>query len=85
MSTRWGGKTGYTTEANNTLVTMADNGNMKLVCVTLKVFPGHVYSDTTALLEYGFNNFQHASIDAGDNEAIEKDTGHSQCHHPIRV
>ena len=67
-----GGKTGYTTEANNTLVTMADNGNMKLVCVTLKVFPGHVYSDTTALLEYGFNNFQHASIDAGDNEAIEK-------------
>ena len=29
------GKTGYTTEANNTLVTLADNGEMKLVCVTL--------------------------------------------------
>ena len=53
-----GGKTGYTTEANNTLVTMADNGEMKLVCVTLKTYPGHVYSDTKALLEYGFNNFK---------------------------
>ncbi len=67
-----GGKTGYTTEANNTLVTMADNGEMKLVCVTLKVFPGYVYSDTRALLEYGFNNFQHAAIDTNGNEEIEK-------------
>ena len=67
-----GGKTGYTTEANNTLVTMADNGEMKLVCVTLKVFPGHVYSDTKALLDYGFSNFQHMAIDVDGSQGIEK-------------
>lgn len=67
-----GGKTGYTTEANNTLVTMADNGDMKLVCVTLKVFPGHVYSDTKALLDYGFSNFQHMAIDVEGSQGIEK-------------
>lgn len=57
-----GGKTGYTTEASNTLVTMADNGDMKLVCVTLKTYPGYVYSDTKALLEYGFHNFHKVNI-----------------------
>lgn len=67
-----GGKTGYTTEANNTLVTMADNGNMKLVCVTLKVFPGHVYSDTKALLDYGFSNFQHTAVSAEENAEVAK-------------
>lgn len=67
-----GGKTGYTTEANNTLVTLADNGSMKLVCVTLKIFPGHVYSDTKALFEYGFQNFQHVSVQKEDHKNIEK-------------
>lgn len=62
------GKTGYTTEANNTLVTLADNGEMKLVCVTLKTYPGHVYSDTKALLEYGFNNFKKVKI-SGQNDS----------------
>lgn len=61
------GKTGYTTEANNTLVTLADNGEMKLVCVTLKTYPGHVYSDTKALLEYGFDNFKKVEISAHNN------------------
>ena len=57
-----GGKTGYTTEAQNTLVTMADNGNLKLVCVVLYEYPGHVYTDTQALLEYGFTNFSNIDL-----------------------
>ena len=57
-----GGKTGYTTEAQNTLITMADDGNMKLVCVVLKTYGGHVYSDTKALLEYAFQNFEKVSV-----------------------
>ena len=61
-----GGKTGYTTEANNTLITMADNGEKQLVCVVLKTYAGHVYSDTRELLEYGFNNFSKISVN--DNE-----------------
>lgn len=57
-----GGKTGYTTEAENTLITMADNGQMRLVCVVLKTYSGHPYSDTRALLEYGFDHFQKVSV-----------------------
>ncbi len=52
-----GGKTGYTTEAQNTLVTIADNGEKELICVLLYTYPGYVYPDTKALLEYGFQNF----------------------------
>lgn len=57
-----GGKTGYTTEAQNTLVTMADDGNLKLVCVVLYEYPGHVYTDTRALLDYGFANFSNVDL-----------------------
>ena len=72
-----GGKTGYTTEANNTLITLADNGEMKLVCVALKTYAGHVYTDTMALLDYGFDNFRKVSIkeneDSKDIEEIPED------------
>lgn len=62
-----GGKTGYTTEAQNTLVTMADNEEMQLVCVVLYEYPGYVYSDTKALLDYGFDNFERISLNDGNN------------------
>ena len=52
-----GGKTGYTDQALSTLVTMADNGDMQLVCVVLKTHGANVYPDTRNLLEYGFANF----------------------------
>lgn len=64
-----GGKTGYTTEANNTLVTMADNGSMKLVCVTLNIYPGHIYSDTKGLLDYGFENFEKTAVSGQEDSA----------------
>ena len=50
------GKTGYTTPAQNTLVTYAEKGDMKLICVVMHC-SGTTYEDTEALLEYGFNNF----------------------------
>lgn len=55
-----GGKTGYTSEAMSTLVTMADNGNMQLVCVVLKTHGVNVYPDTRNLFEYAFANFSKA-------------------------
>lgn len=64
-----GGKTGYTTEANNTLITFADNGDRTLICVVFKTYAGHVYSDTRALLDYGFANFKKISI--AEKETIE--------------
>ena len=51
-----GGKTGYTEVAGNTLVTYAKNDNTYLVSVVLQSVNG-AYSDTKALLDYGFNNF----------------------------
>lgn len=52
-----GGKTGYTTLAGNTLVTFARRNNMTLISVVLN---GHQtqYSDTKALLDFGFQNFR---------------------------
>ena len=56
------GKTGYTSNALSTLITMADNGNMKLVCVVLRTHGVHIYSDTRALFDYVFNNFQKVQV-----------------------
>lgn len=52
-----GGKTGYTVKAGNTLVTYAQRGSMRLVCVVLKGTTEY-YNDTRNLLDYGFNSFQ---------------------------
>ena len=56
------GKTGYTQEALNTLVTCADDGNMQLVCVVLKTYGKNVYPDTRALFDYAYTNFQKVPI-----------------------
>ena len=56
-----GGKTGYTEAAGNTLVTYAKNDNTYLVAVVMQSVNG-AYSDTKALLDYGFNNFSRSKI-----------------------
>lgn len=53
-----GGKTGYTSDALSTLITMADNGNMKLVCVVLRTHGKNIYPDTTNLFNYAFDSFE---------------------------
>ena len=63
------GKTGYTDEAMNTLVTCADDGNLELICVVLKTHGRNVYTDSISLLEYGFQNFR--KVDIGENETSE--------------
>ena len=57
-----GGKTGYTSDALSTLITMADNGNLKLVCVVLRTHGKNIYPDTTNLFNYAFDNFQKIAI-----------------------
>ena len=56
------GKTGYTSNALSTLITLADNGNMKLVCVVLRTHGVNIYPDTKNLFEYAFNNFQKIQV-----------------------
>lgn len=62
-----GGKTGYTTEAENTLITMADNGDKRLVCVALKTYEGHLYEDSRSMLDYAFANFGKVSVKENDD------------------
>lgn len=52
-----GGKTGFTDQAGTTLVTMADNGQMRLAAVVLKDYGVDAYTDTRAMLDYVFGNF----------------------------
>lgn len=58
-----GGKTGYTSMAGNTLVTYADRNDIELICVVLKDHGAAAYSDTAALLDYGYTNFQKVTLD----------------------
>lgn len=63
------GKTGYTSLAGNTLVTCAKKGDMTLIAVVLNGHQTH-YSDTKALFDFGFRNFQ--SLRAVDYETRYK-------------
>lgn len=66
-----GGKTGYTTKAQSTLVTFAEKDGMTLICVVLKdlgpSYAANEYTDTTKLFEYCFNEFSLHSIAEGSN------------------
>ncbi len=61
-----GGKTGFTTDARQTLVTCAQRDGMKLVCVVMKDESPYQFTDTMDLLDYGFASFQ--KINVADNE-----------------
>ena len=56
-----GGKTGYTDQSRTTLVTMADNGNMRLVAVLLQD-DGDVYADTRVMFDYVYSNFSKVQL-----------------------
>ena len=69
-----GGKTGYTSLAGNTLVTCAERDGLKLIAVVLNGRQTH-YSDTKALLDFGFENFKSVLIADQDStyQEIEND------------
>lgn len=53
-----GGKTGFTNEAQNTLVTYAKRDNTELLAVVFKCHGAGHYVDTTKLFDYGFANYK---------------------------
>ena len=69
-----GGKTGYTSLAGNTLVTCAERDGLKLIAVVLNGHQTH-YSDTKAMLDFGFANFKSVFIADEDKtyQNIEND------------
>ncbi len=52
-----GGKTGYTSKAGNTLVTGVEQNGIRLIAVVMQSKGTH-YTDTKAMLDYGFANYQ---------------------------
>ncbi len=63
-----GGKTGYTDNARQTLVSCAEKNGMKLICVVMKDESPHQFTDTIDLLNYGFSNFEVVNISENDIE-----------------
>lgn len=55
------GKTGFTDQAHNTLVTYAEKNGMELICVILDCEgAANGYNDSIALYDYYFNNYTYA-------------------------
>lgn len=57
-----GSKTGYTDESRNCLVTCAERGGVRLICVIMMEETPYQYDDTVALFNYGFSNFDIVKI-----------------------
>lgn len=70
-----GGKTGFTSEALNTLVTYAERDGMELIAVVLKCNGADHYTDTAALFDYGFENYESVKLlSTADHSATVKVT-----------
>lgn len=62
------GKTGYTEEAGNTLVTYAKQGDLDLICVVMHAPSSKVTGeDSVALFNYGFQNFHCMSLSSAES------------------
>lgn len=61
-----GGKTGYTTQSNSTLVTYAQKDDLTLICVVMNADSPNHYLDTRGLFDFCFENFQLWNISEND-------------------
>lgn len=68
------GKTGYTINAGNTLVTACERNGMTIVTCVLNGHATH-YNDTIRLMDFGFDNFTSVNISEYDNinDTIQSD------------
>lgn len=57
-----GGKTGFTNQALNTLVSYAERDGMELIAVVLHDQGYNTYTDTAKLFDYGFENYETATV-----------------------
>lgn len=57
-----GSKTGYTDSARSCLVSSAERGGMRLICVVMKDESPLQFEDTVSLFNYGFSNFDKVNV-----------------------
>ena len=85
----YGGKTGYTGEARNTLVTYARRDDMNLVCVILDCTGGnnYTYRDTETALNYCFENFDRLTEEYNEAQALldYSEMGLRDWYHPTQT
>ena len=72
------GKTGYTMAAGATLVTVAENNGLSLICVVMKDESEKNYSDTRTLFDFGFGNYTKMNISENDNNYNMHEAGFFQ-------
>ncbi|MBQ8278726.1 MAG: D-alanyl-D-alanine carboxypeptidase [Roseburia sp.] len=71
-----GGKTGYTTDANSTLVTFAEKDGMALVSVVMNTDSVSEWTDSIAMFDYGFDNFHLISVAENETKyGVQEGTG----------
>lgn len=70
-----GGKTGYTSLANHTLVTYAKKDNLLLACVVMNTDADSQYRDTINLFNFCFENFTEYSLKDSIDLQKENQTG----------
>ncbi len=73
-----GGKTGYTDDSRQTLVTCAEQNGMRLICVVFKEETPDQFTDTAELFDYGFHNFQVLNISENEEKYNIESTGFLQ-------
>lgn len=73
-----GGKTGFTSDSRQTLVTCAERNGMKLICVVFKEESPNQFNDTVELLDYGFQNFQVLNVSENEQKYNIESTGFLQ-------
>ena len=61
------GKTGYTMAAGATLVTVAEDNGMSLICVVMKDESEKNYTDTRTLFDFAFSGYSHLYIAENDD------------------
>ncbi len=69
-----GGKTGYTDQARETLVTCAERDGMKLVCIVFMEESPTQFTDTVTLFDYAFNNFQMVNVSDSETRYMPDDS-----------
>lgn len=70
-----GSKTGYTSHSRQTLVSCAKKDGMELICVVFVEESPYQFTDTIALFDYGFENFQKVKISDHETDYTMANTG----------
>lgn len=73
-----GGKTGFTSDSRQTLVTCAERNGMKLICVVFKEESPNQFTDTVELFDYGFQNFQVLNVSENEQKYNIESSGFLQ-------